>query len=99
MILSTVVLAAAATASGRLPGPDARLDVAGAQDAVHLNLQLTDACVIAAERGPEQRVDTEGELGSRVIDEQQLRAVLAQPHEGEVCAMLSVCSLPMSWPR
>ena len=45
---------------GRLPGPDPGLDVAGAECAVHLYLQLAEACVLAAQGGPEPGIDRRG---------------------------------------
>nr|WP_254185559.1 hypothetical protein [Nocardioides panacis] len=69
---------------GGLAGPDAGLDVAGAQCAFHGDLQLAEAGVLAAESGPEPGVRRKGELLARVTDEDQLLLVLGQPHEREV---------------
>ena len=82
---------------GRLAGPDPGLDVARAECAVHLYLQLAEACVLTAQGGPEPSVDVKGELDSLVTDEQQALAVIAQSCEREVRHLLS-CSSPAVCP-
>jgi hypothetical protein len=69
---------------GRLAGPDPGLDVTGAKSTVHLDLQLAEACVVAAERGPEAFVDVDGELDALVADQEQALAVTTQSGEREV---------------
>ena len=69
---------------GRLSGADACLDVAGAEGAVHGDLQLAESGVIAAKGGPESGVGREVELLARVTDQHQRLLVLGQPHEREV---------------
>ena len=60
MIASTVVWAAAATASTDLARPDPGLDVTGAEGAFHLDLQLADAGWVAADGGTKWGVDDRG---------------------------------------
>jgi hypothetical protein len=68
-----------------LAGTDPGLDVSGPQCAVHLNLQLAESCMVAAEGGPELGVRCQGVLLTRVTDEDELLLVLRQPHECEAC--------------
>ncbi len=58
--------------------------------------------MLAAQGGPKLRVDTERELGSRVIDEEQATAILAQPDEREVhhrCFLLPAVIRVVPWGR
>jgi hypothetical protein len=51
--------------------PDPGLDVAWAERAFHLDLQLTEAGMVAADRGAQVGIDVQGELSTGLIDQQQ----------------------------
>jgi hypothetical protein len=72
----------------RLAGPDPGLYVARAKGAVHLDLQLAEPRTIAPEGRTKPVVCGRGELCSRVVDEDDLVAVRAQPHELELAHAL-----------